>query len=123
MSKRKKRNENLKKRIASILEQTKIGETEIQKTHTIQHKYRKKYLNDRDSCYVCKQPPEDEFILIKHHVSYFPEIIAFVHFKCHQQIHDPENPIKEFIKFNDGDSRKFYEIQNRLEKDSKKINL
>ncbi|MCH8833086.1 MAG: hypothetical protein IIA81_02205 [Thaumarchaeota archaeon] len=95
----------------------------MQKTIIIQSKYQKKYLNNRDSCYVCKQPPEDEYIFIKHHVSYFPEIIAFVHFECHQKIHDPEKPIKELIKFNDRDSRKFYEMQNQLEKDSKKINF
>jgi len=28
------------------------------------------------------------------------------------KIHDPENPIKDLIQFKEGDSRRFYEIQN-----------
>ena len=68
--------------------------------------------NKRDFCFLCKQPPEDDFELIKHHVSYFPEKVAYVHFDCHMKIHDPENPIKDLIQFKEGDSRRFYEIQN-----------
>jgi hypothetical protein len=52
--------------------------------------------------------------LIKHHVSYFPEIIAFVHYKCHQQIHDTEKPIKCFIQYENGDARKFYEMKKEV---------
>mgnify|MGYP003152715350 CR=1 FL=1 len=55
---------------------------------------------------VCFKEPEPEFILIKHHVSYFPEIIAFVHYECHKKIHNA--PLNQFIQYKKGDSRKFY---------------
>ena len=57
---------------------------------------------------VCFKEP-DEFNLIKHHVSYFPEIIAFVHYECHKKIHDI--PLNQFIQYKNGDSRKFYEVK------------
>ena len=49
--------------------------------------------------------------LTKHHIRYFPQKIAFVHSKCHDKIHDPENPITYLIDFKEGDSRKFYQNQ------------
>ena len=67
-------------------------------------------------CMVCFMPPLIGFgnQLIKHHVSYFPEIIAFVHYKCHQKIHDTEKPIKCFIQYEVGDARKFYEMKKEV---------
>ena len=48
--------------------------------------------------------------LIKHHVKYNPEIVAYVHFACHQIIHDPDDPrYKHLIQFQDGESRKYYD--------------
>ena len=46
----------------------------------------KQFLNSENMCLVCFKEPEDNFNLIKHHVSYFPEVIAFVHYKCHNKI-------------------------------------
>jgi len=68
-------------------------------------------LNTRDRCIVCFKKPESNFVLIKHHVSYFPEVIAFVHYKCHNKIHDPKSPMTTFIQYDNGDSRKFYTQQ------------
>ncbi len=73
------------------------------------------YLNNDESCIVCKGEPED-FALIKHHVSYFPQVIAYVHYDCHNKIHDPDNPISTFIQFKEGDSRLFYEMKQHLYK-------
>jgi hypothetical protein len=71
------------------------------------------YMNKSDRCIVCLKEPEDNFALIKHHISYFPELIAYVHFDCHERIHDPENPLTTFIQYEDGDSRKFYEEKGK----------
>ena len=63
-------------------------------------------------CLVCFKEPEKNFSLIKHHVSYFPEVIAFVHYDCHKKIHD--KPLKQFIQYLPGDSRKFYLNQSQV---------
>ena len=53
--------------------------------------------------------------LIKHHVTYFPEKIAFVHYDCHKKIHgDP--PMTLWIQYNDGDARKYYDLQKETNK-------
>ncbi len=67
------------------------------------------YMNNRDTCIVCFKEREKDFELIGHHVSYYPEIIAFVHYQCHAKIHDPDKPIAHLIQYEEGDSRKFYE--------------
>jgi hypothetical protein len=46
---------------------------------------------------------------LRHHVCYFPEKIAYVHYECHRKIHD--TPLTIFIQYNDGDSRKFYAMK------------
>ena len=76
-------------------------------------------LNNCDFCLHCGKSPHignDGLIisLIKHHVSYFPEKIAYVHNECHSKIHDSKNPITHLIQFEDGDSRKFY-AQQKME--------
>ena len=80
------------------------------------------YLNNREHCIVCFQPPYIEEMhgvvgttpLIKHHVTYFPEKIAFVHYECHKKIHgDP--PIKLWIQYDEGDPRKFYAMKKERE--------
>ena len=76
------------------------------------------YLNSSNMCIVCFMPPLEGYgeQLIKHHVSYFdPEIIAYVHYHCHQKIHDPEKPIKHLIHYKNGDSRKFYAMKKEVE--------
>ena len=74
----------------------------------------RKYMNSPGRCMVCFGNPEKEFTLIKHHVSYFPEKIAFVHHLCHRKIHDGNIP--SLIQYADGDSRKFYELKKLKEK-------
>ena len=69
-------------------------------------------LNSPDRCIVCgfsisydiqtTIPTE----LIKHHVSYYPEKIAYVHWACHNRIHN--TPLTTFIQYSPGDSEKFY---------------
>ena len=72
---------------------------------------KKKFLNDFDECYVCGGGPGD-FNLIKHHVRYFPEqIIAYVHYKCHKEIHDGKHP--ELIQYDRQESEKFYYYKNK----------
>ncbi len=63
------------------------------------------YLNKNDICIVCFGCPKDTK-LIKHHLSYFPERVAYVHYDCHKKIH--ESPLDVFIQYKQGDSRKFY---------------
>ena len=52
--------------------------------------------------------------LIRHHVSYFPEKIAFVHYACHKKIHDI--PLTIWLQYEEGDSRKFYGMKREGEK-------
>ena len=78
------------------------------------------FINNCDFCLCCgnvRHIDTDGFVisLVKHHVSYFPQKIAYVHNECHAKIHDSKNPIKNLIQFEDGDSRKFYE-QRKMEK-------
>ena len=73
------------------------------------------YLNSPDFCMICNGDPEAEndgnstrtLKLIKHHIKYSPETIIWVHYKCHQKIHD--TPLTVFIQYEEGDARKFYE--------------
>ena len=82
------------------------------------------YLNSGERCIVCFQPQKYEEMhgisgltpLIKHHVAYFPEKIAFVHYECHKKIHgDP--PMTLWIQYDDGDARKFYALQKAKDQD------
>jgi len=48
--------------------------------------------------------------LIKHHVRYDPELVAYVHFACHRIIHNPDDDrYKHLIQFQDGESREYYD--------------
>ena len=67
------------------------------------------YLNSDKLCIVCFKEPVDNLNLIKHHVTYFPEKLAYVHFDCHRKIHDPDNPLTVWIQYQPDDSRKFYQ--------------
>ena len=44
--------------------------------------------------------------LIKHHVRYEPEMIAYVHYDCHQDIHKGLYP--HLIQYQEGESREYY---------------
>ena len=85
----------------------------LKKIQTYKQK-KKKVLGSRLRCYVCKEEPETEFELIKHHIQYFPEVTCFVHYKCHTEIHDGKYP--KLIQYEDGDSRKFYEKLKGVDK-------
>ena len=82
------------------------------------------YMNTNKKCICCgKKPYKVEgniqvngifkkvlVPLIKHHVRYDPELIAYVHFDCHQIIHDPDDPrYKHLIQFETGESREYYD--------------
>jgi hypothetical protein len=72
------------------------------------------YLNSSEKCIVCgcgETYDIESQILVpftKHHVSYFPQVIAYVHCKCHQKIHESENPISVLVQYQEGDSLRFY---------------
>ena len=76
--------------------------------------------NRCDFCAVCFQGPSidnDSHTVepfIKHHITYFPQKIAYVHDKCHRTIHDPKNPLPWFIQYQNGDSRKFYALKQKI---------
>jgi len=81
-----------------------------------------KYLNSKEMCMICFHPPDvnpelnllGETVthpLLKHHVSYYPEIIAFVHYDCHKKIHN--TPLDIYIQYKTGDSRKFYDERKK----------
>jgi hypothetical protein len=71
-------------------------------------------------CAVCFQGPsiDDDTktveSFIKHHITYFPQKIAYVHDKCHKLIHDLQNPLPWFIQYQEGDSRKFYDLKQKM---------
>ena len=79
--------------------------------------YGVEFHNSCELCAVCFEGPvtdeetHERINLTKHHITYFPQKIAFVHTKCHDKIHDPKNPIKYLINFQERDSRKFYANQ------------
>ena len=78
------------------------------------------YLNKSDRCIVCFGSPKDTK-LIKHHVSYFPEKIAFVHYECHQKIHNSK--FSPFIQYNDGDSRMYYNMKENKDESGSTIKV
>ncbi len=52
--------------------------------------------------------------LIKHHVRYNPELIAYVHYECHMIIHDPnDSRYKHLIQFQEGESREYYDRKHK----------
>ncbi len=85
---------------------------QAQQNEMISHKTN--FLNGCNKCLVCNGEAtldEDTHLiqpLIKHHVKYFPQVIAYVHYECHKKIHDTENPITSLIQYGEGDSVKFY---------------
>jgi len=77
-------------------------------------------INSPEKCLCCFGKPikRDSHILIngkpkkltvrleKHHIQYFPEVIAHVHDFCHVKIHEGKYP--HLIQYNKGDSKKFW---------------
>jgi len=79
-----------------------------------------KHLNKPDgTCKVCEGKRAFDISthrvepFVGHHTSYFPAVIAFVHYNCHKKIHDKENPISELINYNENDSKKYYDLRNQ----------
>lgn len=81
-------------------------------------------MNRPDRCIACGKKPDKvegnikinrvfkKIIvpLIKHHVRYNPEMIAYVHFNCHLIIHDENDPrYKHLIQYQEGESREYYD--------------
>lgn len=70
-----------------------------------------KYVNSRERCIVCygnMQEGNKDNPIIKHHIRYYPELVAYVHYKCHGKIHDPDKPIEALIQYTRQESMKFY---------------
>jgi len=81
----------------------------------------KTFLNNSETCLVCLKGPEQwengtDIELIKHHMRYYPEVIAYVHFECHNKIHDPDKPLTNFIQYTREESISFYEQIQREKK-------
>ena len=67
------------------------------------------FVNSTERCMVCLQPFTEtlENPMIKHHIRYYPEAIAWVHHKCHQEIHDSKNPLDVYIQYELKEQEKF----------------
>ena len=84
------------------------------------------FMNNNKKCIVCGKNPEQgkssiiingkhapvKVPLIKHHVSYNPELIAFVHFNCHIEIHAGKHP--HLIQYQEGESREYYDKKQNI---------
>jgi len=68
--------------------------------------------NSCDNCAVCFQGPsvddDTKMIesMIKHHITYFPQKIAYVHDKCHKKIHASDN--HSLIQYDEDDGNIFH---------------
>jgi len=75
-----------------------------------------KYYNSDKFCMICHGEPEVDgkgksartLKLIKHHIKYNPEEIIWVHYKCHQKIHDINNPMTLWIRYTEKEKKSFY---------------
>lgn len=87
-------------------------------------KQKAEYMNSNDKCICCngkrKQGQSSIIVngkykavkipLIKHHVRYDPELIAYVHFECHQIIHDENDErYKHLLQYQADESREYYD--------------
>ena len=74
------------------------------------------YINSHEFCMICGKEPEVEgkgnsariLKLIKHHIKYNPEEIIWVHYKCHQKIHDADNPMTVWTQYTEEEKKLFY---------------
>ena len=75
-----------------------------------------KYFNSDKFCMICHGEPEVDgkgkstrtLKLIKHHIKYNPEEIIWVHYKCHQKIHDANNPMTLWLRYTEKEKKSFY---------------
>ena len=76
---------------------------------------------------ICFGKPETEgdgdsartLKLIKHHIKYSPEEIIWVHYKCHQKIHDADSPLTQWIQYTEKERMTFY--KNKKQDDGKTL--
>ena len=74
-----------------------------------------RFLNSCDRCVICgfgrAFDIQTRMIepLVGHHVKYFPAVVAWVHYHCHREIHDTDNPITALIQYEENDARRYYE--------------
>jgi len=67
------------------------------------------FVNSTDRCMICLKP-EIETVdnpMVTHHIRYYPEVIAYVHSKCHQLIHNVDNPLGVFIQYESEEQERF----------------
>ena len=82
------------------------------------------YMNSPEMCMICSKLPETvkdgnstrTLKLIKHHVKYNPETIIWTHYKCHQKIHDTDNPLIQFIQYTNNEKKEFYKNKKQGDK-------
>ena len=83
-----------------------------------------KYINSPELCAICFGKPEvyvegksaRTLKLEKHHIKYNPEEIIWVHNKCHRKIHDPNNPLIQWIQYTKEESKLFYKNNKQVNK-------
>ena len=71
---------------------------------------------------ICRGEPEVDgkgksvrtLKLEKHHVEYDPEKIIWVHSKCHQKIHDIDNPMALWIRYTEKEKKSFYKNKKQV---------
>ena len=82
------------------------------------------YLNSPEFCMICFKKPEvmkdgkstRTLKLIKHHIKYSPETIIWIHYKCHQEIHDTDEPLIQWIQYTDKEKKEFYKNKKQGDK-------
>ena len=101
------------------------SENKIKKNNNYEHKNNDiSYINSSNNCKACGHDcsfdieTKREIPLEKHHIQYFPQRIAFVHVRCHFAIHH-KGLRSDLIKYDEGDSRKFYDLEKKLSKENK----
>ena len=80
-----------------------------------------KYFNSDKFCMICHGEPEVDgkgkstrtLKLIKHHIKYNPEEIIWVHYKCHQKIHDIDNPMTLWTQYTEEEKKLFYKSKKQ----------
>ena len=82
------------------------------------------YLNSPEFCMICFKKPEvmkdgnstRTLKLIKHHIKYDPETVIWIHYKCHQKIHDTDKPLTQWIQYNVEEKKLFYKNKKQGDK-------